>query len=143
LIVSLGYALSKLVFRTKLAFLKTCGGLNVPDSTCLDTNGCEMFSSADAKLATAAMQPAKRAVDLMLGSSQDTRAYRRNWGGVDGLAGLESLWRSQQLGADASCPLDSAGRWRVPLRATLRFSAPLPAPALPNFRSSHTFGFAN
>jgi len=107
---SRGYALSKFVVRTKLAFLKTCGGLNVLGSTCLDSNGCERFSSAEAKLERVARQPAKRAVDLILGSSQVTQVFMRNWGEEEGMLGLENSWRSQQLGADASCPLDSAGR---------------------------------
>jgi hypothetical protein len=56
LIVSLAYPLSKLAVRTRLAFLNTCGGVNVLGSTCFETNGCDKFNSAAAKLERAARQ---------------------------------------------------------------------------------------
>jgi hypothetical protein len=88
LIVSLGYALSKFVVRTRLAFLKTWGGLNVLGSTCLDSSGCDRFNSAEAKLEIAAKQLVKREVDLILGSSQVTQVYTRNWKGAEEIVGL-------------------------------------------------------
>lgn len=77
LTVSLGYALSKFMFLTKLAFLKTCGGLNVLGSTCFDRSGSERFNSALAKLDNAAMALVKRENDLILGSGQVTQSCER------------------------------------------------------------------
>ena len=61
--------LSRFIFRTKLAFLNTCGGLNVLGSTDRDSSDCEAFGSAEAKLDRAARQLEKKAIDLILGST--------------------------------------------------------------------------
>lgn len=79
LMVSLGYALSRLIVLTRLLFLKTCGGVKVLGSTCLESSGLDWLSSADAKLETAAMQPARNEIDLMMGSSQVTQSHVRFW----------------------------------------------------------------
>jgi hypothetical protein len=104
LIVSLGYALSRLVVRTKFAFLKTCGGVNVPGSTCFDCSGSERFNSAHAKLESAAMQLVRKE-DLILNSSQAIQScmvdvWRRNVGYRD----VHSLYAA----AVASCSLRPA-----------------------------------
>lgn len=89
LMVSRGYALSRLVIRTRLVFLKTWGGVNVLDSSCLETRCSERCDSAHAKLESAAMQLAKKEVDLMLGSSQAIRALTRSvWEGEAGGGGV-------------------------------------------------------
>jgi hypothetical protein len=75
--VSLGYALSRLVVRTRFAFLKTCGGVNVVGSTCLDSSGWERLSSALAKLESAAMQLVKRE-DLIVGTAVKLSSHVRS-----------------------------------------------------------------
>jgi len=67
LMVSRGYDLSRLMFRTRLLFLNTGGGVKVLGSTCLESNGLEWLSSAHAKLETAARQLATKLVDLIFG----------------------------------------------------------------------------
>lgn len=44
-------------------------------STCLESNGCEKFNSAAAKLERAARQLENREIDLMLGINQVTQTY--------------------------------------------------------------------
>jgi hypothetical protein len=45
----------------------------------LESSGLDWLSSADAKLETAAMQPARNEIDLMMGSSQVTQSHVRFW----------------------------------------------------------------
>jgi len=74
LIVSRGYSLSRLVVRTRLIFLKTCGGLKPLGNICFEERGCVTFSSAAQKLDNAVRQLRARVIDLILGINERPQA---------------------------------------------------------------------